>query len=160
MPALTWKPRTSPSMRSAGKEPTRQTGFRPCAPSCGFTSFPWHELNIDDALTLRCEGALAREIEQFLRRSLLQWRYFQADMILEPYYPVSMCIHSTGIGFQVIEEVLVGDDKTTSSRIPTRISWIRWKSWKSCIIPSSRATMTRKRSAFPTRRRCWATQCP
>ena len=25
---------------------------------------PWHELNIDDALTLRCEGALAREIAQ------------------------------------------------------------------------------------------------
>lgn len=86
-------------------------GLQAVRPLVWIHELPWHELNIDDALTLRCEGALAREIEQFLRRSLLQWRYFQADMILEPYYPVSMCIHSTGIGFQVIEEVLVGDDK-------------------------------------------------
>lgn len=86
-------------------------GLQAVRPLVWIHELPWHELNIDDALTLRCEGALAREIEQFLRRSLLQWRYFQADMILEPYYPVSMCIHSTGIGFQVIEDVLVGDDK-------------------------------------------------
>lgn len=86
-------------------------GLQPVRPLVWVHELPWHELNIDDALTLRCEGALARDIEQFLRRSLLQWKLFQADMILEPYYPVNMCIHSTGIGFQVIEEVLVGDDK-------------------------------------------------
>lgn len=86
-------------------------GLQPVRPLVWVQELPWHELNIDGALTLRCEGALAQEIEQFLRRNLLQWTYFQADMILEPYYPVRMCIHSTGIGFQVIEEVLVGDDK-------------------------------------------------
>lgn len=86
-------------------------GLQPVRPLVWVQELPWHELNIDGALTLRCEGKLAQEIEQFLRRNLLQWKYFQADMILEPYYPVGMCIHSTGIGFQVIEEVLVGDDK-------------------------------------------------
>ena len=59
-------------------------GLQAVRPLVWIHELPWHELNIDDALTLRCEGALAREIEQFLRRSLLQWRDFQAAMILEP----------------------------------------------------------------------------
>ncbi len=86
-------------------------GLQPVRPLVWVDELPWHELNIDGALTLRCENALSQEIEQFLRRKLLQWKYFQADMILEPYYPMSMSIRSTGIGFQVVEEVLVGDGK-------------------------------------------------
>ena len=45
-------------------------GLQAVRPLVWIHELPWHELNIDDALTLRCEGALAREIESELQNSL------------------------------------------------------------------------------------------
>ena len=59
-----------------------KTGVRP---GVWIDELPWHELNFDGSLTLRCEDDFARQMEQFFRRALFRWKYFQADMVLEGY---------------------------------------------------------------------------
>lgn len=71
---------------------------------------PWHELNFDRSLTLLCEDTYLREIEQYLRRSLFQYKYFRADMILTPYIPIRKIIISSGIGLEVDETTLMQEN--------------------------------------------------
>ena len=70
---------------------------------------PWHELNFDGSLTLHCTDPELRQVEEFLRKKLFQWKYFPADMILEPFYPVHKIIKDSGIGIEIEEEHL-GDE--------------------------------------------------
>ena len=70
---------------------------------------PWHEMNVDDELTPECQGEEARGMELFFRRKLYQWKHFQADMVLEPYFPVHKIIRSTGNGLDVSENTLLSD---------------------------------------------------
>lgn len=67
---------------------------------------PFHELNFDGSLTLHCQDPVLREAENFLRKKLFQWKYFPADMILPPYYPVYKIMNSTGNGIAVEENTL------------------------------------------------------
>jgi hypothetical protein len=66
---------------------------------------PWGEIR-DDALTLRCVDAEARELEERLRRVLYQWEHWQADLVVPPFFQVPMCIESTGIGIEVQETTI------------------------------------------------------
>lgn len=68
---------------------------------------PWNEMNHDGSLTLKCENPTLRRYEGILRRKLYQWKYFPADMVLEPYIGVRKKIHSTGIGVEIQEEIRV-----------------------------------------------------
>lgn len=73
--------------------------LKPIRPMVIIDQCPWNELNIDGALDLHCENEFLREIEQQLRRELLAWRYFPADMVVEPYIKIDRVIH----GMQLIE---------------------------------------------------------
>lgn len=68
---------------------------------------PWNEMNHDGSLTLECEDPVFRRYEETLRRKLYQWKYFPADMVLEPYIGVQKKIHSTGIGVEIRDEIRV-----------------------------------------------------
>lgn len=59
---------------------------------------PWHEMNIDDELTLLCEENRNRGIEFFFRSTLYRWKHMRADMVLPLYFGVQKAIHSTGSG--------------------------------------------------------------
>jgi hypothetical protein len=72
---------------------------------------PWHELNGNGELTLRCQGEWAREMENFFRQQLFQWKYFQGDMIAEDAYYVYKTFSQTGIGIDVVEETRATDSK-------------------------------------------------
>ncbi len=67
---------------------------------------PFHELNFDGSLTLLCEDPDLRGAEDWFRRQLFKWKYFPADMILPPYFPVQKIMHSTGIGITVEEHTI------------------------------------------------------
>lgn len=67
---------------------------------------PFHELNFDGSLTLLCEDPDLRGAEDWFRRQLFKWKYFPADMILPPYFPVQKIMHSTGIGIEVEEHTI------------------------------------------------------
>lgn len=64
---------------------------------------PWHELNFDGSLTVHCQDNILKNVETFLRKKLFQWKYFPADMILQPFIPVMKVINNSGIGIQVKE---------------------------------------------------------
>jgi hypothetical protein len=70
---------------------------------------PWNELNIDNQLTLQCNDKYLREVEGYLRRTLFQWKYFPADMVVSPFVPINKVIHSTGIGIKVEEDTIATD---------------------------------------------------
>lgn len=78
--------------------------LHPQRPIVLINELPWHELNGSGELTLECEDPDFRRAEEFLRRSLFQYRYFPGDMLLRPYFPVQKTIRSSGNGVSVKEE--------------------------------------------------------
>ena len=71
---------------------------------------PWHDLNHDGSLTLRCEDEFLREYERLFRRLLYKWRYMPADMVLPRSVPVHKIIRSTPVGIEVDEKTLAEDN--------------------------------------------------
>ena len=72
---------------------------------------PWHEMNTDEELTLRCEGEEARAVEQYLRRNLYRAKHFPVDTIFERLYPISKAFDDTGYGLEVQENARHTDDR-------------------------------------------------
>lgn len=70
---------------------------------------PWHELNTEGFLTLRCQDPDFRRAEELLRKTIFRHTYFPGDMLVRPYFPVEKVIHTTGIGVDVHEEVRATD---------------------------------------------------
>jgi len=79
-------------------------------PMVWINEIPWHEMNIDDELTLKTEHPWARELEMSLRRTIYQWEHMPGDMVVSPFIECPMVIHSTDFG--ILEEV---DIATTDS---------------------------------------------
>lgn len=73
------------------------------------SELPWHELNVDNALTLRCQDSDFRQVESFFRHTLFQYRYFPGDMMLQPYYGVGKIINTTGTVTEVRKEIRMTD---------------------------------------------------
>ena len=44
-------------------------------PMVWINEIPWHEMNVDDELTLRTDHPWAQELETRLRRTIYQWRH-------------------------------------------------------------------------------------
>jgi len=63
----------------------------------------WHEMNVDDELTLVTEHPWARDQERELRRTLYQWRHLPGDMIISDFLACPLAVHSTDFG--IIEDV-------------------------------------------------------
>ncbi len=84
-------------------------GLKPVRPMVMMDQLPWHEMNVDDELTLQCEDCTARELEQELRRTLYRWKHMPADMVVEPYVEVHKVIYGTDFGMEVKEDILATD---------------------------------------------------
>jgi len=69
----------------------------------------WHEMNVNDELTLQCEDAECRQMETTLRRTLYQWNHFRVDMVVEPFIRIPKAINGMTLGLQVEEEVAYTD---------------------------------------------------
>ena len=63
----------------------------------------WHEMNVNDELTLVAEHPWARDQERELRRLLYQWRHMPGDMVVSDYLACPLAVHSTDFG--IIEDV-------------------------------------------------------
>lgn len=58
---------------------------------------PWHEMNVDDELTLRCTDPYYRGVEAEVRQILYQWRHFPCDMVLDPVWCVKYVCGPIGV---------------------------------------------------------------
>lgn len=72
-------------------------------PMVWINEIPWHEMNVDDELILRCEHAWARELEQSLRRTIYQSVHMPGDMVVNDYIECPKVFYSTDFG--IIEDV-------------------------------------------------------
>ena len=64
-----------PSHREKAGLWRRLNDLEPSRPMVWINEIPWHEMNVDDELTVRCSDPWARELETRLRRTLYQWRH-------------------------------------------------------------------------------------
>jgi hypothetical protein len=83
--------------------------LKPTRPMVMIDQVCWNEMNIDDELSLRCSDPECRGYEEFLRRTLYQWRHFPVDMVVESFIRVPKAIHNTGFGIDVQENIAVTD---------------------------------------------------
>ncbi len=72
----------------------------------------WHEMNVDDELTLRCQNEAALRIETELRKTLYQWRHMRGDMVIEPVFYSPYIIENSGFGIQVEADVRETDSES------------------------------------------------
>jgi hypothetical protein len=61
---------------------------------------PWHEMNINDELTLYCQDPLLRQLEWSMRSDLYKWRHFPGDMFFNPWLEVPKVFTSSGYGLE------------------------------------------------------------
>ncbi len=61
---------------------------------------PWHEMNVDDELTIRTRDKWSREIEGALRRTIYQWRHMPADMTVCANLWSPLAIRNSGYGIE------------------------------------------------------------
>ena len=67
----------------------------------------WHEMNVNDELTLLCEDELARTAENQMRRQIYQWEHLPADMIIEPVFYATTFINDSGFGVVTEENTII-----------------------------------------------------
>jgi hypothetical protein len=79
-------------------------------PMVWINEVPWHEMNVDDELTLRSEHPWARGWEGELRRTLYQWRHMRGDMVVSDYIACPLAIQTTGFGIVEDVDVVRTDD--------------------------------------------------
>ena len=84
-------------------------GLRPTRPMVMIDQIPWHEMEVEDELTLRCADPFCRSVETELRRQLYKWQYMRADMVVEPTVGIPKVIHGLGFGIEPQEQVLAQD---------------------------------------------------
>lgn len=78
-------------------------------PMVWINEVPWHEMNVNDELTLKCEHSWARKLEEELRKTIYQWNHFRGDMVVDPFITCPLAIHSTGFGIEENVEIAYTD---------------------------------------------------
>jgi len=72
-------------------------------PMVWINEIPWHEMNVNDELTLQTTNPWARELEINLRQTIYQWNHMRCDMIVNDYLDSPIVYHTTDFG--IVEDV-------------------------------------------------------
>jgi hypothetical protein len=72
-------------------------------PMVWINEIPWHQMNVNDELTLQCSSSWARVQEDLMRKTIYQWKHMPGDMIINPWLDCPLSIYSTDFG--IIEDV-------------------------------------------------------
>jgi len=91
----------------------RLNRLEPVRPLVWINEIPWHEMNVDDELTLRCEHPFCQALERGLRQELYQWRHMPGDMIVDPLIYVPLAISDTGFGIDEDVDIVRTDDTSS-----------------------------------------------
>lgn len=83
--------------------------LHPARPMVMIDQVCWNEMEFDSELTLRCCDPECQRYEEFLRRTLFQWRHFPVDRVVEGFIRVPKAIASTGFGISVQESTVATD---------------------------------------------------
>ncbi len=97
---------------------TRLNGLDAARPMVWIFEIPWHEMNVDEELTLRCEDDVVRNLELALRRELYQWDHMPGDIVVGPSIEVPPAVRDTGFGLS--EDVDIAQTDPASSVVSRR----------------------------------------
>jgi len=67
-------------------------------PLVWINEIPWHEMNVNDELTLKTGTEFSKFLETRLRRTIYQWEHMRVDMVVEPTIPCYLVVNDTGFG--------------------------------------------------------------
>jgi hypothetical protein len=81
-------------------------GLRPERPMAMIDEIPWHEMNVDDELTVVSADPFTQELETTLRRELYRWNHMRLDMVVEPYLDIKKVINRPGWGVRIAEDTI------------------------------------------------------
>ena len=79
-------------------------------PMIWINEIPWHEMNYDNELTLRCKNNWARSQEDSMRKTIYQWKHMPGDMVINPWLDCPLAIHSTDFGIVEKVDIAFTDD--------------------------------------------------
>lgn len=88
----------------------RLYGLNPVKPVVMIDQIPWHEMNVNDELTIRCKDLFAQKLEWQLRSTIYRWKHFPCDMVVTPYFAISKQISNSGIGVSASNQDESGHD--------------------------------------------------
>lgn len=91
---------------------TKLNDLNSSRPMVWINEIPWHEMNVNDELTLQCEHEWARELEDTLRKTIYKWNHMPGDMIVNPYIECPLVIHSTDFGIKEETDVVKTDESS------------------------------------------------
>ena len=72
-------------------------------PMVWINEIPWHEMNVNDELTLQTDHPWARSLEQSIRRTIYQWKHMPCDMVVNDYLDCPVVYRTTDFG--IVEDV-------------------------------------------------------
>lgn len=81
-------------------------------PMVWINEIPWHEMDLNGELTLRCENEWARSQEVLMRKTLYQWRHMPGDMVINPWLDCPLSIHSTDFGIMEDVDLAITDESS------------------------------------------------
>lgn len=87
--------------------------LQPGKPTIQIYQIPWHEMNVENELTLRTEDPFCRQIETSLRQTIYQWKHMPGDMVVYPSMSQPLVVHDSGFGID--EDVEIRQTDVTSS---------------------------------------------
>ncbi|MCI8597845.1 MAG: hypothetical protein HFJ10_05310 [Lachnospiraceae bacterium] len=73
----------------------------------------WHEMNVEDELTMRCQSELGLRLENMMRKTIYQWRHFAGDMVVEPVIDAPYIIQNTGFGIEAVADIAETNSEST-----------------------------------------------
>ena len=85
-------------------------GLRQVKPMVWIDEIPWHEMGVDDELTLRTTTEWSRYHEWELRKLIYQWEHMPADMVVEPAVYSPLVVYNTAFGIAEDVDIAVTDE--------------------------------------------------
>ncbi|MDI9584462.1 MAG: hypothetical protein QM473_09605 [Acidobacteriota bacterium] len=81
--------------------------LRPVRPMVHIHQIPWHEMNVNDELTPRCEDPGLHGMEIGMRQRIYQWEHLQDDQIFDGIVWSGLAIRDTGFGISEDSDVTI-----------------------------------------------------
>jgi hypothetical protein len=90
----------------------KMNDLEPVRPMVWINEIPWHEMDVDNELTIKSRHKWEQQQEMLMRREIYQWKHLPVDMVVSDYITCSLAIHSTEFG--IVENVETVQTDSTS----------------------------------------------
>lgn len=73
---------------------------------------PWHEINFDGSLTLKCQDSYLRRVENEMRQTIFRWKHFRGNMVVDGFWNVDIVSNfDCECGIKIEEDLINQDNR-------------------------------------------------